>query len=816
MLKRLRRILVVTVAAAAVLSLALLAFGGWRVRRAWPQVEGSLTLPGLEDGVEVIRDPWGVPHIYARNDHDLLFAQGFVHAQDRLWSMDFDRRLASGTLSEVFGALTLRLDRYLTTLGSRRGAERDYATSSAETRELLAAYCAGVNAFIAGHQGRLPVEYTLFRARPRPWTPIDVLVRTKLMAWLLSENQQFEVSRARMIARLGERPVRELLPPYRDGAPLIVPPAADAYTWLRDAETRDELIAFFGGSTANWGSNQWSVAGRRTASGKPILANDTHLEMAMPSVWYHNGLHGGSFDVVGASLPGVPLVIIGTNGRIAWGVTDMLPDVQDFYVEKLDDPENPRRYEYQGAWRDLEILTETIAVKGEAPVELEVRRTLHGPIMNGVIGHLKDYPEKLALRWAEHEPNRVLDAVVALSRAGDWAAFREALAAWHGPNMNFGYADAAGNIGYQSTGRVPIRAAGHQGLLPVPGWTGDNEWQGFIPFDELPNVLNPASGVVISANNKVAGDDYPYHLAYEWSDPYRAMRIAELLGERRGLTAQDMEHMQLDSYSLHAAALAPVLLAVKPASELERRALAQVETWDLRNDAASAGAAIHQVWYRFLVANTFGDELGEILSAEYQEYYWVHGPMTERLVARPDDPWFDDVDTEGVVEDLPEMAGRSFREAVGWLSERYGGEPEAWAWGELHPSVFSHRPLGKSGIAPLERLFNGPSVPAAGDRFTVNSAWFTFDEKRPFSSSGGPGQRLIVDLGDLDNSRFIQNSGQCEHLFHRHRHDLTPLWQRGEYRPLLFTRSAVDENAEAVLRLEPEAVIPAKRPERGN
>lgn len=783
----------------------------WTVRRAWPQVEGTLQLAGLQAPVEVIRDSSGVPHIYAENDHDLVFAQGFVHAQDRLWSMDFDRRMASGRLSEILGGMTLRLDRYLRTMGSRRSAERDYEALTQETRDLLQAYCDGVNAFIDTHRGRYPVEYSIFRVSPAPWEPVDILVRAKLMAWLLSENQQFELSRARMIARLGEEPVQALLPPYRDGAPLIVPPGADGYPWLADApsdELTDPLSEAVGGPTPNWGSNQWSVAGHLTASGKPLMANDTHLGMAMPSVWYHNGLHGGSFDVVGASLPGVPLVILGTTGRVAWGVTDMLPDVQDFYIERLDDPENPTRYEVDGEWYDLEVITETIAVKGSDPVVLEVHETRHGPIMNGVIGKLRDYPEKVAVRWSEHDPNRVLDAIIALGRAHDWDSFRAALEHWSSPHMNFGYADADGNIGYQSTGRVPIRAEGHQGLVPVPGSTREFDWQGFIPFDELPRSLNPDSGLVYSANNKIVGDEYPYHLAHEWSDPYRAMRIGQLLADREGMTVDDMAVMQMDSLSLHAESLWPILTAVQAEGAMETAAMDLVKDWDLRLDASSAAAAIFQVWYRYLVEESFDDELGEVLGPEYLEYYWIHGPVLEALGSRPADPWFDDISTEGTVETLPEISQRAWGHAMAWLGEHYGGDPSGWSWGAIHPMVMAHRPIGQSGIAPLERIFNGPPVPAPGDRFTLNAAWFSFQEGRPYSAEGGAGQRLIVDLADPDNSRFIQNSGQTEHLFHPRRHDLQPLWQAGETRPLHFSREAVEADRQATLILQPEVASP--------
>lgn len=812
MRRRLLKILKWTALVLVVLVVGLALFAFWKVRAPWPEVDGTLTLAGLRGEVEVLRDELGVPHVYAENDHDLLFAQGFVHAQDRLWSMDHVRRLSRGTLAEVIGPPAARTDRYLRTLGLLPAAERDLEALDAETVALLEAYCAGVNAFL--DTGDLPLEFSVFGYRPEPWRPVDVLLRGKLMAWLTAENFMFEMSRARFLARLDPEQVQALLPPYRDGAPLIVPPGVDGYSWLADSDLSDldaGLDDALGGPTSNWGSNQWSIRGERTASGRPLFANDTHLVNALPSVWYHMGLHGGSFDVVGATLPGVPLVILGTNGRIAWGVTDMLPDVQDFYVEELDDPDDPRRYRVDGEWRDLDIRTETIAVKGGEPIELDVLHTGNGPIMNGVIGRLKDFPEPLALRWTEHEENRLLDALVALNRAEGYESFRRALSLWHGPHMNFGYADVDGNVAYQATGKVPIRAEGHQGLAPHPGQRSADRWQGFIPYDELPRVLNPEAGYVFTANHKVVDDSYPHYLAHEWSDPYRAWRIEELLENATGLDVAALRTMQLDTKSLHAEAMRPLLLAAEAETDLERRALEMAEAWDLRNEIESGGAAVYQAWYRFLVRATFGDELGEDLLDEYEDYYWVHGPVMESLAVGTEtgtgtgtsDAFFDDTTTPDEVESAEDMSTRALGHAVAWLRENLGEDPAAWTWGAMHTTTFVHQPIGLSGISIVDGLVNSGPVPTPGDRFTVNAAWFDTHEGNPFATSGGVSQRMIVDLADLDASVFIQSSGQSGHLFHPQRLDQVAAWRDGVYQPMVFTRPAVEERAVATLRLVP-------------
>lgn len=793
--------------------LVLVAAAFWRARRAWPQVEGEAVAAGLAAPVEVVRDRWGVPHIRAGSESDLFFAQGYVHAQDRLWQMEMNRRVGRGELSEVLGEHVLILDVSMRTLGLRRAAERDWARMDPETRAVLEAYARGVNAFLATHRGRLPVEFSLLGIEPRPWQPVDSLVWGKVMCWNLAENYNFEVSRARLIARLSTQAAQDLLPPWRDGEALAIPPGTAGYAWMRGASLDgvEALAAFFADPGPSWGSNNWAVHGSRTATGKPLLANDTHLALSMPSLWYENALHGGRFQVAGFSLPGVPMVLLGHNERIAWGVTDMIPDVQDFYIEKVDDPKKPSRYLFQGAWRPVEVVRETIPVRGRDPEEVEVRLTHHGPVMNEVVARLHGIPEVLTLRWAGVEPGDLLEGLRRVNLARDWAQFRDGLRRWDAPNLNFVYADVDGNIGYQATGDIPLRAPGHQGLVPVPGWTGDHEWRGFIPFDELPTAFNPPEGFVVTANDNVAPEGYPHHLAYEWADPFRVARLRRLLAAGTKLTRADVERMQADTYSLPAEALRPHLLrAAAPESDLERRALETLRAWDLRNGAEAPGAALFQVWYRALLHNTVGDELGEELMREYQRYEWIHGRMMVERMARARDRWFDDVATPAA-EDRDAIVRRSFAEAVRWLAGQQGEDPERWRWGGLHKIRLAHRPLGEAGLPLISGLFNGDPVEVPGDRFSVDSYWFSFDPARPYEANGGPAHRFIADLGDLDNSVGIQNSGQSGHLFHPHREDFVPLWRRVAYHPMPFRPERVREAAAAVLTLQPRGPEENKR-----
>lgn len=797
-MKRFRKTLLI-IGIVLLVTIVLLAAGGtWFVRRPWSEVSGEIAISGLSAPVEIIRDEWGVPHIYAENEHDLFFAQGYVHAQDRLWQMEFNRRTGDGTLSAALGEALVDTDRYLRVFGMRRAAEEDWAILDDGLRAILQAYADGINAYIETHQGRLPLEFTILGVDPAPWTPVDVLAWGKLMCLTLGGTYDLEILRARIIAQLGEEAVQQLMPPYPDDAPLIIPPEVQSYAWLRDARSDkpDPLAVIFGERGPTWGSNNWVVHGSRTATGMPLLANDTHLSLSLPSIWYENGLHGGRFDEVGFTFPGMPLVVIGHNARIAWGVTSLSPDVEDLYIERLNDPVEPTQYEFMGEWHDLQIVQETIEVKGQAPVTLDVLFTRHGPIINDIFGILED-AEPTAFKWTASEGSTLIKSIALLNLATNWDEFRQAISFWDTPGQNFVYADMDGNIGYQVSGKIPIRAPGHQGAVPVPGWSGEYEWQGFIPFEELPYVLNPATGFIATANNKVVGDDYPYLLAQDWSPGYRVRRITDLLATNEHVTLQDMQAIQAQIHSLPAETLRPYLLTVEPETELQARALDEVKNWNLDFETDQVGASVYQVWNLFMVTDVLSDDLGIDILRHYRRYAPIHTPALIGWMAEPDNAWFDDVSTPEV-ETRDEMVRRSLVEAVDWLSEHYGANPDDWQWGRLHTVTLVHSPLGQS---PLKIIFNSKTIPARGDSFTVDAASFLFGSS--FKMIHGVSQRFIVDLSDLDNSLMINSTGQSGQAFHPHRTDMVSMWQNLEYHPAFFERQVVEDNATTVLTLTP-------------
>lgn len=763
------------------------------VRRSWPEVSGTIAVSGLTQPVRVLRDNLGIPNIYAANEHDLFFAQGYVHAQDRLWQMELNRLICRGSLSSVFGKSSIESDRYLRTIGIFRAAEEDWALASPETRSYLEAYSAGVNAYIDSLRNKLPIEFLIFRTEAAHWSPVDSIAWSKMMALSMSQNHSVEIARAQLIAKLGSDAAQQLMPPYPDNAAVIIPPAARSYAGFQPTglAPTPHVAQILGELGQPGGSNSWVIAGSKTETGKPILGNDTHLSLAMPSIWYENGLHAGAFDCVGYSLPGTPLVIIGHNGRIAWGISNMCSDVQDLYVEKLNDAANPTQYQVNGAWETLHILEEKIPVKGQADEPCKILVTRHGPLVHGVY----DLKEPVSLRWTALEGGRLIDAVSALDRAKDWSEFRQALSNWDAPSMNFVYADVDGNIGYQATGKIPIRPSDDQGLVPMPGDADRYEWQGYIPFDDLPSVLNPNTGFIVAANNKVVPETYPYHVAYDYGDPYRATRLTQLISASNKVNVKSAEVFQSEVYSLPAEALRPYLLALTPENDLQKKALDQVRSWDLHFTEDSTGAAIYYAWYWFLNPNILSNKLGEDLKD-----YRGATPMIVQLMSQPNSPWFDDKGTPNV-ETRDDIVRRSFAEGLEWLTKRLGQDMAQWRWGRLHTVTFVSTPLGKTGIGFVDRLFNSKTLPLAGEAFSVNSSGTS--KKRLFSVVFGVSQRLIVDLSDFDKSESVNSTGQSGLPFHRHRDDQVALWRDAKYHSLPFHQKAAEAQAESVLTLTP-------------
>ncbi|MBV9787344.1 MAG: penicillin acylase family protein [Chloroflexi bacterium] len=789
-----------------VLLIILAASGVWLVRRPWPQVSGNLAIPGLSSSVQIIRDQWGVPQIYAQNEHDLFMAQGFVHAQDRLWSMYFNQLTASGRLGELVGELGLPTDKVLRTIGLRRAAEREWASMDPDARTLLQAYCDGINAFLDANRGNLPIEFTVLGYDPEPWTPVDSISYGNLLSMYLAGNYRLEFLRARLIADIGEQKTKDLLPAYDPSTPFIIPDEVQSYSSMRDMGFAglDALDKQLGDAGAMWGSNNWVVAGSRTVSGKPILSGDTHMNLAMPSIWYLNGVHGGRFDSVGFTLPGVPGVVIGHNGKIAWAITNLNPDVQDLYIEKLDDRTNPTKYEFQGQWRDIEVIRETIKVKDQQPVPLNIYVTQHGPIINNVIDDMSQ-ADPMAFKWAMIGESKLFSAILQMNEAQNWDQFREALRSWRMPGQNFVYADVDGNIGYQMTSQVPIRVPQHSGLVPVPGWTGEYEWQGYVPYEELPTVYNPPQGFIATANNKVVGDSYPYRITDEWDPGYRAQRITELLQANDRMDIAANQKIQGDTFSIPANNLRTYMLAIQPQNDEEARAIEMLRDWDLHFEANQVAGTLFQTWYWFVFQNTLRDDLNPTLAKDYLDgQYERHGrfhitAMTQ-IMRDPNNSWFDDQKTPEV-ETRDDILQQSLGQALAWLKENHGDDMNNWTWGNVHQVTYVNL-LASTGNPLFAWLYKVEPIQARGENFSINTGTFTFQD--PFSMEHGASQREVIDMSDLDSMQAIHSTGQSGLVRNPHRTDMIDKWQNIEYIPAPSSREKVEQNAASTLTLTPE------------
>jgi penicillin amidase len=782
----------VGVAAGATGALAAGAFG-YLLRRPLPALDGEVRLKGLSAPVEIVRDRWGIPHISAREALDAYFGQGFCHAQDRLWQMELTRRLASGRLAEVFGKDALDIDRFQRRVGLHRAAQREWETLSSEVRDILRAYAAGVNACVDGSIAakKLPVEFVLARFQPQPWEPVDTLVFARYLAYLQTPNWESELIRSRLIARVGYTAAASLEPDIWQADTDAVPHLGD---WGPPElpQTGDlPTLELTGGPLA---SNAWAVSGSRSSTGKPLLANDPHMFPRYPSVFYEAHLAaGGELNVAGGSVPGAPGILIGHNRHIAWGITASMADASDLYVERLD-PGDARRTEFAGRWESGTLLREIIAVKGGVrPVEEVLITHRHGPLLTPT-SSLPDEHRPLAMRSMVLEAPSAAAAMLAINTATSWDEFRSAARLWGTPAMNLTYADADGNIGYQMVGSVPIRQRG-EGLVPSPGWSGQYEWTGTIPFDELPCALNPSDGLWANANHNVAKKSQHY-FAREFIDPARYQRIRQVLESKQRHSAVDFGALQADEVSLPARRVAAALVEhVSPRGGVERRALEELRHWDGRISADAPAATIYEVFRNELVRARYAGIVGDMLPA-------LLGVGVHPLLAATNSHYF--LQTQRVVAFVEASPGdpavsRAFHASTGWLVRKLGPNVDNWRWGRLHQLKLEH---ALSLRKPLGLLFDVPAFGWGGDLETVRAggSWpGAFNVAGPISA-----YRFIADCGDWDSSLACIAGGQSGHRGSPHYADQVDAWRRVAYHPLSFTRPAIARVQRHTLRLLPD------------
>ncbi len=783
------------VSGVVLLVVILLGAGYLWLRGSLPDYEGTVTVEGIDAPVEIVRDRHAIPHIFAESVNDAAFAMGYVHAQDRLWQMEFQRRAGAGRLSEMFGPRTLETDRFLRTLGLNRVAAANLERFSPEAQALYRAYAAGINAFLETRSGPLPPEFLLTGHDVEPWQPTDSIVWLKMMAWTLSANFTDELLRARLASRLSQEQIDDLWPAYpADGPTALAGMAAD----LLGSALLERLAEVVPpGPAPGLGSNNWVLAGAHTESGRPLLANDPHLGLSIPSVWYLAHIHTPQFEIIGATLPGVPLPVLGRTNDIAWGFTNTAPDVQDLFIERVD-PEDETRYLTPDGSQPFEVREETIRVKRGADVPLTVRTTRHGPVISDLIATRDEFLEAgevVAFAWtAFAEDDLTAQALARTPRVEDWDGFVDAMRDLHTPQQNIVFADRFGNIGMIAPARVPIRASG-DGSAPAPGWTGAHDWTGFIPFAGLPRLFNPASGRIVTANNKIVGPSYPYFIARDWSPPYRAARIEALLDERPKHTVESVSTIQADFRSGGAAQLLPRLLSITtPSGEEARRAHALLSEWDFVMSPDRAEPLLYSAWARELMRGLFADELGPV----FPDYWSLRVAAIERaLFERPQ--WCDDVTTADVKEGCASVAARALDRALSLIAARHGPDWSDWRWGEAHAVIMRHRVLGQ---IPIVGQWFDIHLENGGEKDTVNAGGYVMSsDAEPFAQIHGPGYRAIYDMAEPERSVFIQATGQSGNPLSPHYRDFAELWRDGRYLPMLTDRAALADGALGTLTL---------------
>jgi penicillin G amidase len=787
---------------AGIVFLAILGgtFGFAYLRTSLPQTTGRVQLPGLAQKVDVLRDAHGVPHIFATSEPDALFALGYVHAQDRLWQMEVNRRIGSGALAEIFGKELLETDRFLRTIGLRKAAQSAFDNYDDDTKAKLQSYAAGVNAFLHHRKGALPPEFALVRVTPRDWTPIDSLVWNKVMALDMGYMWKREMTRLNLLRHLTQSQINELIPAYPGDRYPEIAALATLYKDLPAKLTQQALLAPPKGAP---GSNNWVVAGNRSVTGKPLLANDPHITMASPGVWYLAHINVAGRNRVGVTFPGMPIVVLGRTDRVAWGFTNTEPDVHDLVLEQVKNRYWGEYVTPTGTER-FKVHQEQIKVRGEKPVTITVRQSRNGPIISDAFPELKQalLPKYvLALKWvALGNSDSTMRAGLKLPKAESVASTIEILRDFEAPQNNVVIADVDGSIGFVAAGKVPTRAPSHPtaGMWPTPGWQATSQWTGFVPYEDLPRIIDPAQGWIGTANHKIDAPAGKTPLTIDWEDPYRYNRLAQLITATPKHDIASFAAMQGDDMDLAMRDSIKLLTSLPGYDPAQQAVVAQMAKWNGMMRGNRAEPLIAVAWVRQFEKQLIADDLGK----DFEDYdrrrpsFVLNVLRDEALGAR----WCDRVTTPGVKESCQNISNSALKEALADIRKRYGNDPSKWRWDSAHVVVHEHKPFSN---IPLFAKYFEQRTAFSGGADALRNAHPDYKRKNPYEATLSQSYRGIFDLSDLDNSRYVIPTGQSGNPLSKHFDDMQPLWRDMKYIKIATDRALIEKAGADILTLSP-------------
>lgn len=773
-----------------------------------PQYFGEIHSNKINSTIEVYRDSFAVPYIIADNDEDAAFALGFLHAQERMFTMDLIRRAGEGRLSEILGEKAIPFDKMFRTVGIKRNIEKNLYRYNADVMKILQAYSNGVNTFLKERKGNYGIEFDVLGYQPERWKPIHSLIVIKMMAWELNISWWTDLSFAELIQKLGEEKVLEILPDYPQNAPTII---ADNFKHLplinsSLAETDKAFRKFIGWTGTHIGSNNWVVNANKSVSGKPIIANDPHLAFSAPGKWYAAVIKSKNWNAAGVTLPGVPGVVIGKGENISWVLTNVMNDDSDFYVEKLDSSKT--KYLMDGQWQNLKIIKDTIKVKDGKDFAIEIKETHRGPIISNIHPYkfiynkdVLDIPS-ISLRWSGNEFSDEMLAFYKINKAKNWNEFKDGVKYFGIPGQNFVYADAQGNIGYVMGARIPIRNSNNPTLV-FDGTTSENDWKGFVPPQEIPTILNPAENFIASANNKTL-KDFKYHISNLWEPSSRIDRIRELLTYKEKHSSSDFKNYQMDNNSPYARTIIPYLLGsfngIKVKDKNLNISLDLLRKWDYEMDKYSQTPAIYSVFLKYLLKNIYYDEMGDDLYNRFVFLANVPYRSLLQILEKPESIWFDDIETSKK-EKREEILRKSLAEALSYLEENFGSDLTNWQWGRMHKVTFKHSFSGNFSL--LDKYINIGPFEVGGDGTTINNTEYPFAKSieefsmfrhQEFDNVLGPSMRYVYDFANPNELYLILTTGQSGNVMSNNYKDQTSLWLKGKYMKIRTDEESIRKN----------------------